>query len=162
MVFKKTLEKTNWVTNSTALSSSKGITPFVGVSMVQTDENKVFSMDDLRRDERLHSHPNLNEKRQTELYMITSGAAALIVVKEGKPQIRIIKEGDLAVVGAGVSHCVAGVLGEYEHIVAQVPSAFQYGYGFKLISEPPIGYDDKSLKQESVYALSEARTLGLI
>lgn len=144
-----THEKTNWVTNSTAISSSDGKTPFIGVSMVQTDEKRPIKMSEIRREEKLHSHPNLDEKRQTEIYVVTSGAAALNVVKEGKSYVKILKEGELAVVGPGVAHCVNSILGEYEHIVAQVPSAFQYGFGFKEIVTPPEDYDEKTLMEEA-------------
>ena len=34
-------------------------------------------MSELRKGEKLHRHPNRDEKRQTEMYLITSGAAAL-------------------------------------------------------------------------------------
>ena len=142
-----THEKTNWVTNSTAIASTEGKTPFVGVSMVQTDERRPIKMSEIRREEKLHAHPNLEEKRQTEIYVITSGAAALNVVKEGKSCVKILKEGELAVVGPGVSHCVNSILGEYEHIVAQVPSAFQYGFSFKSIVDTPEDYNEVGLQK---------------
>ena len=107
-----------------------GKTPFVGVSLVQTDKKGPIRISEIRKGECLHTHPNLKEKRQTEVYMVTSGKAALNVVKDGKTQIKILDEGELAVIGAGVPHCINSVMGEYEHIVAQVPSAFQYGFGF--------------------------------
>lgn len=140
-----TLEKTNWVTNSTALASSNGKAPFVGVSMVQTDEKRPIKMSELRKEEKLHAHPNLEEKRQTEMYVVTSGAAALNVVKEGKSCVKILREGELAVVGPGVAHCINSILGEYEHIVAQVPSAFQYGFSFKSTVDAPEDYDEDAL-----------------
>ncbi len=157
-----TWEKTNWVTNSTALVTENGTTPFIGISLVQTDEPKVFSMADLRKDEKLHKHPSLNDKRQTELYLITSGAAALTVVRDGKPETKIIKEGELAVIDPGVEHCVNSVIGEYEHIVVQVPSAFQYGFDFKCITQEPEGFDKEAFTREAKYALEESRQLGLI
>ncbi len=157
-----TLEKTNWVTNSTALTNDKGKTPFIGTSLVQTDEQRVFPMDELRKGEKLHKHPNRAEKRQTEIYMITSGAAALVVVRNGKPEIKILKEGDLAVIDAGVEHCINSVIGEYEQIVVQVPSAFQYGFDFKCETPEPEGYSKEAFTKESKLALEESRTLGLI
>ena len=150
-----TCEKTNWVTNSTAIASAKGQTPFIGVSMVQTDEHRAFPMSEIRSEEKLHAHPNLEDKRQTEIYLVTSGAAALNVVKEGKSCIKLLKEGDLAIVGPGVSHCVNSILGEYEHIVAQVPSAFQYGFNFKSIVETPQDYDKEALEQKAIDMLYE-------
>ena len=152
-----THEKTNWVTNSTAIASTEGKTPFIGVSMVQTDENRPIKMSELRREERLHAHPNLEEKRQTEIYVITSGAAALNVVKEGRSCIKILKEGELAVVGPGVAHCVNSILGEYEHIVAQVPSAFQYGFSFKSIVDKPNDYDEELLQKKALKELEKIK-----
>lgn len=157
-----TLEKTNWVTNSTALMSKNGQTPFIGASLVQTNDENVYSMSDLRKGEQLHKHPNVSERRQTEMYLITSGAAALIIVKDGKPEIKILKEGDLAVIDPGVEHCVNSVLGEYEQIVAQVPSAFQYGFEFKCISKEPEGFDKEAFTNEAKTALKETRMLDLI
>ena len=152
-----TQEATNWITNSTAPTSSEGITPFVGVSMVQMDEDEIVPMSKIRSEEKLHAHPNLEEKRQTEIYLITSGAAALNVVKGGKSQVKILREGELAVVGPGVLHSINSISGEYEHIVSQVPSAFQYGFGFKQIVEPPQDYDEERLGQEAFEQLSECR-----
>ncbi len=152
-----THEKTNWVTNSTVLSSSKGNSPFVGVSMVQYDDDGPVLMSELRREEKLHSHPNKEEKRQTEIYIVTSGAAVLNVVKDGKSKTQLLREGDLAVVAPGVSHCVNSVLGEYEHIVTQLPSAFQYGFSFKQPSELPEDYDEEKLQRQARADLEEYR-----
>ena len=151
------LDKTNWVTNSTAITSKKGQTPFIGISMVQADEEKVYTMGELRKDEVLHSHPNLSEKRQTELYLITSGYAAMNIVKDGKPQIKILKEGDLAIVEPGLGHCINSVMGEYEQIVVQVPSAFQYGFGFKENYPLPDGYNEEELKQQAKEELRKTK-----
>ena len=150
-----TNEKTNWVSNSTAIASTDGKTPFVGVSMVQMDEQKPVKMSEIRKEEVLHAHPNLEEKRQTEMYLVTSGAAALNVVKNGKTCVKILKEGELAVVGPGVAHCVNSILGEYEHIVAQLPSAFQYGFGFKSTVEPPSDYNKQELENQAINELSK-------
>lgn len=150
-----THEKTNWVSNSTVLQSSNQDTPFIGVSMVQFDDLKPKKMREIRKEEKLHAHPNLEEKRQTEIYVISSGAAALNVVKGGESKVQILKEGDLAVVGPGVMHCINSILGEYEHIVAQVPSAFQYGFSFKSIVEPPDDYDEGRLEEEALEKLEE-------
>lgn len=155
-----TLEKTNWVTNSTALGSSNDKTPFLGVSLVQAEDENVYAMSDLRKGEKLHKHPNSSERKQTEMYLITSGAAALIVVKDGKPEVKILKEGDLAVIDPGVEHCVDSVLGEYEHIVAQVPSAFQYEFEFKCITEEPEGFNKEAFTNEAKQTLKESRKMG--
>lgn len=152
-----TLEKTNWVSNSTALNSSDGKTPFIGVSLVQADDKNIYEMSELRKGEKLHKHPNLAEKRQTEMYLITSGAAALTIIKNGKPTIKILKEGDLAIIAPAVEHCVNSVLGEYEQIVAQVPSAFQYGFDFKCLSEEPEGYNEQELMQSAKSELEKIK-----
>ena len=119
-------------------------------------------MDELRKGEKLHKHPNKAEKRQTEIYMITSGAAALVVVRNGKPEIKILKEGDLAVIDAGVEHCVNSVLGEYEQIVVQVPSAFQYGFDFKCETPEPEGYSKEAFTKEAQIALNTSKAMELI
>lgn len=148
-----TQEGTNWITNSTAPSSTDGTAPFVGISMVQNAEPKVIQMSSIRSEEKLHAHPNLEEKRQSEIYIITSGAAALNIVKDGKSKVKILKEGDLAVVAPGVMHSINSIAGEYEHVVLQVPSAFQYGFSFKQIVEPPQDYDEDKLTNEAVALL---------
>ena len=51
-------------------------------------------------------------------------------------------------VGPGVAHCVNSIMGEYEHIVAQLPSAFQYGFGFKSTVEPPSDYNKEALENQ--------------
>lgn len=147
-----THEKTNWLTNATAVASSKGKTPFIGVSMVQSDEEKIIKMSDIRREEKLHTHPNLDERRQAEIYMITSGSAALNLIRDGKSCIKVLKEGDLAVVAPGVAHCINSIKGEYEHIVTQIPSAFQYGFGFKQLVEPPSDFNEEKLYSEACAA----------
>ena len=125
--------------------------------MVQADEEKVYTMGELRKDEVLHSHPNLAEKRQTELYLITSGYAAMNIVKDGKPQIKILKEGDLAIVEPGLGHCINSVLGEYEQIVVQVPSAFQYGFGFKENFPIPQDYNEEELRKQAKEELEKTK-----
>ena len=70
-------------------------------------------------------------------------------MKNGKSGVQILKEGDLAVVGPGVLHCINSILGDYEHIVVQVPSAFQYGFDFKQTVKPPSDYDEDKLKLEA-------------
>ena len=53
------------------------------------------------------------------------------------------------------SNSTLTILGEYEHIVAQVPSAFQYGFGFKSIVEPPEDYDKEALEDKARQELLE-------
>lgn len=152
-----TQEQTNWLTNSTELTNANCDTPFIGVSYVQCDAERVHSINEIRQGEALHSHPALEDKKQSEIYMVTSGAAALTVVKDDKPEIVILEEGDLAIIGPGVKHCVNSVMGEYEQIVAQVPSAFQYGFGFKQLETYPEGFDPKQLDVEAKEKLEQYR-----
>lgn len=148
--------KTDWVTNSTAIASSEGKTPFVGVSMVQYNGKHPETMATIRGgQEVLHKHPNLNEKRQTEVYLVTDGAAILNVEIDGKVTDKLIKKGELVVIGPGVSHCVNSVSKDYEHIVTQLPSAFQYGFGFKPIVEPPKDYDPVALEKVALEKLTQ-------
>lgn len=143
-----TNENTNWLTNSTAISSTAEDTPFFGISMVQSDEKRPVKISELRN-ETLHAHPNEKNKRQTEVYLITSGCAALNIVRNGKTHIKILKEGELGIVKPGVIHCVNTLLGEYEHIVVQIPSAFHYGYIFKTNVVPPEDYNKNVFEEQA-------------
>ena len=70
--------------------------------------------------------------------------------------IKILKEGDLAVISPSVMHSVNSVAGEYEHVCAQVPSAFQYGFNFKEIVEHlPEDYDETRLGEQAKQELEE-------
>ncbi len=151
-----TLEETNWLTNSTAMMSKNGIAPYTGVSIVQTNSSGAIPMSKLRKGEELHSHPNRKEKRQTEVYLVTTGTAALNVVKDGKTDVQLIKEGELAVISPGVMHCVNSVKGPYEHIVVQVPSVFQYGFSFKQIASKPDDYDANKLEKLAQEKLNQS------
>ena len=155
--------KTDWVTNSTALASKDGTTPFVGVSMVRYDGKTPETMAKIRGgQEALHKHPNLNEKRQTEVYLVTDGGAILNIEKDGKIIDKLIKKGELVVIDPGVSHCVNSVSGNYEHVVVQLPSAFQYGFGFKSIVEPPAGYNPTELEQKALERLAQLQEKGVL
>ncbi|MGN1124919.1 MAG: hypothetical protein ACI4SM_01910 [Candidatus Gastranaerophilaceae bacterium] len=125
------LEDSCWITNSTAMATKDGKALSMGTSMVQSDIEKPVDMRKLHKSEKLHKHPSYKDKAQSEVYLVTSGCAALNIVKNGKPQVKIIKQGEVVVIKPGVVHCVNSIIGEYEQIVSQVPSAFQYGFGFK-------------------------------
>lgn len=140
-----TQQKTNWVTNSISTSSTKGIPPHVGVSLVQFNKPEITDIKNVRIGEALHRHPNEKDRKQYEIYLITRGRCALRVVPdelEAKEEIKnneaddnkgvvILKEGDLVVLEPGIHHCVNLVEGVYEHICTQVPSVFHYGEYFK-------------------------------
>ena len=137
-----TQEKTNWVTSSISIGSTKKDVPEIGASIVQSNKPGWVNMNDIRTGEALHKHPNEEEAKQYEIYMITKGAGALRLIKENekakshkkdpKEDIMILKEGDLAIVEPGVHHCVHSIIGNYEHICVQIPSVFHYGEHFKI------------------------------
>lgn len=143
-----TMEKSCWITNSTELGSTKSATS-VGTSIVQANRSEPTPMSNLRKGEHLHTHPGLPDKSQTEIYMITSGSAALTVVRDGVPQVKVLREGELAVIPPNTPHCVNSVMGEYEQVVSQIPSAFQYGFGFKQNYDLPNGYSDETLEEQA-------------
>lgn len=142
------MEKSCWLTNSTALASKREA-PTVGTSIVQADRKYPTPMWKLRSGEHLHLHPKSDDRSQTELYMITSGMAALTVVRDGVPKIKILKEGELAVIPPNTPHCVNSVMGEYEQVVSQIPSAFQYGLSFKQNLDMPYGYSEDQMEEEA-------------
>lgn len=143
-----TMEKSCWLTNSTELGSKKGATS-IGTSIVQADRSEPTPMSKLRKGEQLHTHPGFADKSQTEIYMITSGSAALTVVRDGVPKIKVLREGELAVIPPNTPHCVNSVMGEYEQVVSQIPSAFQYGLGFKQAYDLPSGYSQEKLEEDA-------------
>ena len=125
-------EETNWLTNSTALSANDGTTISLGASIVRFDKpSEIISMNKLRMGEALHKHPNKKNLKQYEVYFVTNGKAVLDVKKDGKIQEVILDTGDMAVIKPDVEHCVNVVKGKYEHICAQIPSAFHYGFDMK-------------------------------
>lgn len=156
--------KTDWVTNSTAIASSNGNTPFIGVSMVRHDGIKPETMAKIRGgQETLHKHPNLNEKRQTEVYLITNGAATIDIVDENNTlKTKLYKKGELVVIGPGISHRVNSVSGNYEHVVLQLPSAFQYGFGFKENVDLPPGCNLEEIEQNALNLLTKMQENGEI
>ena len=142
------MEKTCWLTNSIALSSNKG-TASVGTSVVQANLKEPTPMSKLRKAEHLHIHLDTKDKSQSEIYLVTSGSAALTVVRNGVPQIKILRQGDLAVIPPKTPHCVNSVMGEYEQVVSQIPSAFQYGLAFKQSYDLPEGYSEEALTEQA-------------
>ena len=143
------MEKSCWLTNSTELSCRKNDAPTIGTSIVQADKNEPTPMSKLRKGEHLHTHPGTKDKSQTELYVVTSGSAALTVVRNGVPQIKVLREGEMAVIPPNTPHCVNSVMGEYEQVVSQIPSAFQYGLSFKENYELPQGYTEEALEEQA-------------
>lgn len=150
------MEKSCWLTNSTELSSEKGA-PSIGTSIVQADISEPTSMSQLRNGEHLHTHPGFDDKSQTELYIVTSGSAALTVVRDGVPKIKILREGELAVIPPNTPHCVNSVMGEYEQVVSQIPSAFQYGLAFKQNMDMPWGYSEQQMEEQAREALLNSK-----
>ncbi len=147
-----TQQKTNHVTDSICASSTKGNAPHVGVSLVQYNKPGFKHMTEVRVGEALHKHPNKEDIKQYEVYLITEGKCALRVIgdeKEAEEEIKngnsdndsgimILKPGDLVVLEPGIHHCVHSLIGNYEHVCTQIPSVFHYGEQFKIIV--PDGY----------------------
>ncbi len=150
------LEPSCWITNSTAMSTKDGKTMNMGTSIVQSDIETPVDMRKLHSSEKLHKHPAREDKAQSEIYLVTSGCAALNILKDGKPTVKLIKQGEVVVINPGVVHCVNSVIGEYEQLVSQIPSAFQYGFGFKEEVDEN-GYDMNALTQEATSELLEAK-----
>lgn len=150
------LEPSCWITNSTAMSTKDGKTMNMGTSIVQSDIETPVDMRKLHSSERLHKHPAKDDRAQSEIYLVTSGCAALNILKDGKPTVKLIKQGEVVVINPGVVHCVNSVIGEYEQLVSQIPSAFQYGFGFKEEVDEN-GYDMNALTKEASSELLEAK-----
>ena len=143
------MEKSCWLTNSTELSNRKNGAPSIGTSIVQADKSMPTPMSKLRKGEHLHTHPGQADRSQTEIYVVTSGSAALTVVRNGVPQIKVLREGEMAVIPPNTPHCVNSVMGEYEQVVSQIPSAFQYGLAFKQNYDLPQGYTEEALEEQA-------------
>lgn len=125
-------QETEWMVNSTAYAGENE--PFtVGVSYVQAKAPRDVPTDfhEIRPLETLHRHPATEAREQTEAYMVRSGRAALVTVTDRGPEVHVLEAGDMAIVEPDVVHCVSAFEGPYEHLCAQVPSAFQYGFMFK-------------------------------
>lgn len=152
-------ENTEWIVNSTQYGGENG--PFcTGVSHVQAAEtyHEPSSFKCIRPAESLHRHPVREEKKQTEVYLVTGGKGVLVSMQKGSPQLTFLKEGDLAVISPDVPHCVMAMQGDYEHICLQVPSAFQYGFLFKEgQSFESFGTDEKTILDAAFRGLRENR-----
>lgn len=134
----------DWIVSSDSWSKNK---PFVaGVSRICPKDiySKPTPFKTVRAEESLHSHPKKADKQQSEVYLITQGTAAILTMQNGKPKISVLNKGDMTVVNPGVAHSIMGIKGEYEHLVCQVPSVFQYGPMFK----EPRKYEDYSITEE--------------
>ena len=126
-------ERTSWLTNSTMLAFKDYETLSTGVSIVQSNKKEPVKMSEIRSTEALHKHINEKNKKQKEIYLITNGEATLELMQNGKSIHKNLKEGEMLIVEPGTFHCVNTILGEYEHICIQIPSAFQYGFEFKIL-----------------------------
>ncbi|HPZ06748.1 MAG TPA: hypothetical protein PL110_01425 [Candidatus Eremiobacteraeota bacterium] len=144
-------QATEWIVNSTAYAGENE--PFtVGVSNViaKKELSEPVAFKSIRPGESLHRHPQTDDKKQTECYLVTGGRAALLTIHDGKPHISILQTGDMAVINPGITHCVLAVDGPYEHLVFQVPSAFQYG----LIFKDNQNYSDHSVTEEEILSFA--------
>lgn len=148
---------TEWIVNSDAKA---GKAPFVtGVSRVYTENSEKTPVDfnKIRAAEVLHSHPTMGEKRQTEVYLVTQGKAAFLSMQNGRPNVSVLNEGNMAIINPDVAHRLIGIDGEYEHLVCQVPSAFQYGFAFKNEQKySDYGITEQEVLKTALDKLSEA------
>ncbi|MBI2105194.1 MAG: PIG-L family deacetylase, partial [Candidatus Omnitrophica bacterium] len=123
---------TEWITDSMSDGGAQGA-PLAGVSrFAWPQEGQGAAFTTIRPAETLHHHPVRDGGRQqTELYLVMQGRAGLLVIQEGTAFLHVMRAGDMALLHPGVSHQILVVDGPYEHLVAQVPSTFQYGFWFK-------------------------------
>lgn len=139
--------QTEWLVASTSYAGKNE--PFtVGVSTVRaaaTPEGPL-PFRQIRPAESLHSHPVSEGATQTEAYLVSKGKGALLTVQDGRPVLEILHAGDMAVLQPGVKHAVLAVDGDYEQLVFQVPSTFQYGFRFKESHE----YSDLGMSYETI------------
>lgn len=145
-------EKTNLWSHEPSewlLSSGTVDAPVVGLSSVASDGPlaEPVTFRELRPSETLHQHPPRGEAAMTEAYVVTGGSAALLAVHGGKPWIHLLHAGDLAVVQPGLAHCILAAAGDYEHVVVQTPSTFQYGLAFK--KDEPFPRDRAELEERA-------------
>jgi hypothetical protein len=139
-------QPTEWLLASTNYGSAGPAT--LGCSTVRAPEPLTgpVPFTRLRPAETLHRHPVVEgEQKQTEVYLVTRGRGALLSLVEGRPVLSLLHAGDMAVLEPGVVHCVLAVDGDYEQLVVQVPSAFQYGFRFKenrSFEDLPAGYEE--------------------
>ena len=145
-------EKTEWIVNSTEYAD--GGVPFsIGVSSVVYDdlnEEKPTCFKDIRQSECLHKHPDEPNKWQKEVYYILGGSASLLTVEDGNIKIKVLNQGDMAVINPGVPHCMMALKGRYEHMVFQVPSAFQYGFALKQ----DVNFEDFGITEKDAIKLA--------
>ncbi|MGV8120782.1 MAG: hypothetical protein AB2L14_13570 [Candidatus Xenobiia bacterium LiM19] len=153
-------QDTEWIVNSTEYAGE--MDPFtVGVSIVQARKpvTEPHPFKEIRPAETLHRHPHREDRKQTEVYMATNGSAALLSIRKGKPHVTYLNKGDMAVINAGVSHCVLAFNGSYEHLCFQVPSAFQYGFLFKDQQEyGSYGLDEAAILREAMKGLEKGKS----
>lgn len=136
---------TEWLVASTSFAAKEPFT--VGVSTVRAaDRQEPIPFRDIRPAESLHSHPVSDGATQTEAYLVSKGKGALLTVQDGRPVLEILHAGDMAVLQPGVKHAVLAVDGDYEQLVFQVPSTFQYGFRFKESHE----YSDLGMSYETI------------
>ena len=105
-----------WNTTSFVVASVENNPPhpFIGVSEKHSDkdckEPKLFKQ--IRLSETLHSHSAEIDKHQTEVYLVTEGAGALTIIKDGVPKTVAIRQGEALVLQPGVKHCMSAFKGK--------------------------------------------------
>jgi len=123
------------VTNSSAWTRQG---PFdIGVSRVYCNNSasKIRDINHTRLGhEEIHYHPDKDDKKfryQLEGYIITQGKAVYCKGKKGEQKVMLLNKGDMILIKDEVQHALISTKGEYEHLVFQSPSTFQYGLSFK-------------------------------
>ncbi len=145
-------EPTEWLVASTSFTGQSE--PFtVGVSTVRAEAGSSGprAFREIRPAETLHRHPVSQGASQTEAYLVHRGSGALLTLRDGKPVLHLLAAGDMALVEPGVMHSVLAVNGDYEQLVFQVPSTFQYGFRFKESHD----YQELGLDYEEVLAVAQ-------
>jgi len=148
-------QPSEWILNSTAYPGANQCFT-VGVSHVASRKpsSEPVPFKDIRPAEALHRHPVNGDKKQTEGYLVVKGCGDLVTVENGKPVHHVLEAGDMAIIDPGVAHCVLAAQGDYEHLVFQVPSAFQYGFMFKeSMPAEYFGTTDQALLADGLEAL---------
>ncbi|MFH1791151.1 MAG: HAD-IA family hydrolase, partial [Candidatus Omnitrophota bacterium] len=119
---------TEWITDSTVKGE-----PLIGVSRVSsTADSGATLFTRIRPAERFHVHPvREGGGKQAEVYLVTKGLAAMTFMRNGIPVLEYLHPGDMVAVEPGTIHEILAVQTPYEHLVIQIPTAFQYGLLFK-------------------------------
>ncbi|MEI6631189.1 MAG: ARMT1-like domain-containing protein, partial [bacterium] len=126
---------TEWIVDPVSYGGERYPAPIIAVSRVSwftSEEQSVDFSTIIRQSELLRQHPmREGAKKQLEVYIAVEGRMGLLIMKDGKPYLCVLNPGDMAFIQPGIIHKILVVGTPYEHLVVQVPGAFQYGLWFK-------------------------------